>query len=217
VRVKQFSGGAEQRWRVSAGFLKFEIGHTNLRWDDVLTLRNFFESQGLFGTWSLPIGATTYNGCIFTDKVFQSRESKRGLIDVSLKARQVLPESTIAHPTIGAAQPSFPSGLIQIPYSVTKRFNAIVSDRETGPRYGYAYDSQDLVSFDVTLGALTQTELNTLTAFWATVGGKWAPFSFTDPDTGTTYTNMRFDMDELAFNRLAPNVFSSSFRLTEKR
>ncbi len=217
VRVKQFAGGQVQRWRVAAAYLRFEISHVKLRWADVITLRNFWDAQGLAGPWSLPVGAATYNNCVFSDKLFTAQEQQRGLVNVSLKARQVLPESTVAHPTIGGTQPSFPAGLVQAPYNSAKRRNAIVSDRETGPRYEYDYDAASLIAFDVTLNALTQTERDSLVAFFASVGGPWAPFNFTDPDTATVYTHIFFSMDELAVEKLASNVYRSAFTLVENR
>jgi len=39
VRIKRFVGGAEQRFRVAAGYKTFEIQHKNLTWADVITLR----------------------------------------------------------------------------------------------------------------------------------------------------------------------------------
>ena len=218
VRVKRFTGGQEQRWRPAAASMSFDIQHTKLSWADLITLRNFWVSQqGVSGTWSLAINGSTFSNCVFIDKTFPAQEPKNRLVSITLKARQVLPEATISHPTIGGAAPSFPTGILQVPYTVTLRYNGVVVDRETGPRYLYLYDAAALISFDVTLGAITSAEMTTLQNFWNSVGGNWAPFSFTDPDTSTVYTNMRFDQAELLFALVSPNMYQTSFRLTEKR
>lgn len=218
VRVKRFTGGQEQRWRLAAAAMSFEIRHTNLSWADLITLRNFWVSQqGINGTWSLPINGSTFNNCVFVDPSFPAQEPKNRLVSITLKARQVVPEGTISHPTIGGAAPSFPSGILQVPYTVTLNYNGVVVDRETGPRYLYLYDSAPLISFDVTLGAIATAEMTTLQNFFAAVGGNWAPFSFTDPDTTTVYPNMRFDQAELLFTLVSPGIYQTSFRLTEKR
>ena len=130
------------------------------------TLRNFWVSQqGVTGAWTITVNGTTFSNCVFVDKTFPASEPTNRLVNVTLKARQVLPESTIAHPTIGGAAPSFPTGLLQVPYSVTLRYNGVVTDRETGPRYLYLYDTAPLISFDVTIGAVSYTHLTLPTIY----------------------------------------------------
>ncbi len=104
----------------------------------------------------------------------------------------------------------------QLPFAQTDSYSVQRIRQEAGQVYAYYYDSAPLKSWELTFGSITPSELATLRTFWEGRKGGWDTFSFTDPDTSTTYT-CRFDGEEFSVVHLGPNQVSLKLRIVEAR
>lgn len=105
--------------------------------------------------------------------------------------------------------------LVQRPYSSTQEFNTSIVEQESGPRYAWAWRDTPLLSWDLTYPSITEAEAAVLEAFFASMGGRYDDFSFTDPVTGTTYTTCRFDQDEIEVQHAGPAECSVRLRIVQ--
>lgn len=74
----------------------------------------------------------------------------------------------------------------------TQVFRFLDGNEQRFPGYG-----QPLRQWMIRLELLDEVELDTLTQFFESAGGRAGRFSFTDPWDGTAYSNCSFDGDEL--------------------
>jgi hypothetical protein len=109
-----------------------------------------------------------------------------------------------------------PSIITQLPFGSTRRFRVASKVMEPGQHYAYYYDANPVASWLLTFETITTAELATLRTFWEGRGA-WDSFSFTDPDTGTTYTNCRFDGSTFEVGYLAPGQYSLKLAIQEFR
>jgi hypothetical protein len=96
----------------------------------------------------------------------------------------------------------------QLPWTTISKFIVSRVEMDAGPRYGYYYSANAQNAWELSFSVLTDGELTTLRNFWNSMRGGWDTFSFTDPDTGTTHANCRFDGDTFDLTRNGPNEYS---------
>lgn len=199
TRILQFTNGTEQRF-VSAPILDgWVFQYAALSAADVGTLQSFFDDQkGAFdATWSLPFLGGTFTGCCFDQDDFSPVRAVNNRHSLSLKIRQTQQSESI--PSVSAVYPQLSGGVIvQAPYTTARRFQTLRNDMASGKRYAFANRTTPLYSFTIQYGLITESELNTILAFFRWARGCWKAFSFTDPNSGTTFTNCRFGADQLS-------------------
>jgi hypothetical protein len=114
-----------------------------------------------------------------------------------------------------AAFPTLNNGIVtQIPYTTVTRFTTTRNDLECGKRIAYAEKAASVRRWQITYGAITDTELATLQAFWASVKGGWDTFDYTDPNTGNLLT-ARFGQDDFTWQDIGKNQHSLTLTLDE--
>lgn len=114
-----------------------------------------------------------------------------------------------AYPTINGGAKS------QLPFVRITRFHTTKSDVESGKRYTYADRATPLMGWELVYPAVTHAERDSIDNFFRDRGGRYETFDFTDPETGTAYTKVRFNMDELEIEYLGPSHDSMKVRLIE--
>jgi len=113
------------------------------------------------------------------------------------------------YPTLGTGATT------QLPFVRITRFHTTKSAVESGKRYTYADRALQLMGWELVYSALTHTERAEIDDFFRDRGGRYETFDFPDPQTGTLYTKVRFDMDELEIEYLGPSHNSMRVRLIE--
>lgn len=89
VQVLEFTDFSEQRWRTGATLTAFTLSFGDLRWDDVATLRAFFDARkGSFEPFELTIAGDTYQHVVFVNDTFEASENG-GAWSVELPVRQI--------------------------------------------------------------------------------------------------------------------------------
>lgn len=209
----------EQRFKKRPPLTRFVLPYTKINNTDMLAMRAFHASQfGTFdSTWSVTLGSTTYSNLTFEDDTFTALQTADypTAWSFTLRARQ----TQNAGQTAGSAGGSFPtlanSTTTQFPYARMDRFAVLLNDNPIGSRYSWKWYGGGLSGFPTgalhgwSLGypVLSDADLVTLETFFRNQWGRWASFSFTDPDTAVTYTKCRFDMDamEIKLNAIDQN------------
>jgi hypothetical protein len=91
TKVIQFVDDHEQRWKIAKGLASFNLVYSSLNGYDLSILRNFFRTtKGAFdNTFSITIGAITYDNCGFEDDTFEPTEGTRpNVYDITLRVKQ---------------------------------------------------------------------------------------------------------------------------------
>jgi hypothetical protein len=89
VQVLEFTDFSEQRWRTGPTLKAFTLSFTDLRWDDVVTLRAFFDARkGSFEPFELTIAGDTHQYVVFVNDTFEASEND-GAWAVELPVRQI--------------------------------------------------------------------------------------------------------------------------------
>lgn len=241
--VQRFINASEQRFKRHAPLGQFQLVYKGLFAVDRDALKAFFDLQpaeylALYGGWSFTLASITYPKCVFIDDSFTSVESDRpNLYDVTLRFRQTQTGGIAAFP----AGPSFPvlstGATAQRPYTQIVRYRTTKNDNPTGIRYAYAWygnaaltgfppnlanrsggtdaDVTGLMGWKLEFPSITDADMALLEAFFVAMNGRWQTFSFTDPDSGTTFSKVRFDQDSFVYNYTALNQASTTIQLVE--
>jgi hypothetical protein len=172
------------------------------------------------GTAAIRVGKLYRNMALEHDTLpMLEREST--LYNFTLTARQTAnPTFTLASP--GSAYPNLAIGLkAQRPYTRVQRYAVLRNDNVFGPRYSWAWVGGGLSGFpgnalhgwQLDYPVLSDTDLATLESFFLSHFGRFQAFSFTDPDDGNTYSDVRFDSDSLEIHHEQIGVSSLSVKL----
>ena len=106
------------------------------------------------------------------------------------------------------------------PYTPSYRFSTDRNDLPSGPRIAYAwygsgiprFPNRALRGWGLSFNNASDDELYAMEHHFITCGGKYLGFSFTDPDTGVSYGNVRYDMD--SFDVTHKQVNCSDFKVS---
>jgi len=216
---------SEQRFKRRPPLTIFTLPYKSMSATDTSTMKAFFESQkGEFdSTWSFTLGSTTYAALTFLDSAFTVQESSPTTYSFTLRARQTKNPGQTAG-TAGSAFPALSTGTrAQLPYTQIRRFAALVNDNPIGPRYTYTwfagalsgFPTRSLRGWELSYPALNDADLSTLESHYRNQWGRWATFSFTDPDDATVYANCRYDDDALVITHQQKGVNSLTLKIIE--
>jgi hypothetical protein len=223
--VVQFCDFSEQRWKERPPLFTGVLAYTKLSSVDRAALAAFFAAQkGQFDhTWNFVMAGVNYTNLCFTDDKLQFTESTPTLWSCTLNVRQTQARATPT-PSVIFSYPLLSTGAVsQIPYLQTKRYYTSVNDQESGVRYAFAqigagltgFPAAALTEWELNYPAVTDNDLATLETFFTGCNGRWATFTFQDPDDGTIHPKCRFGSDTLQITHIALNQNGVSLRVTE--
>jgi hypothetical protein len=96
--IVRFVNGSEQRWREAQQITSFVLTYTNINAYDTSTMQAFFIARkgrfvdsALTNTFSVTLGSTTWNYCMFDQDDFTEIENRPGHYTFTLKITQVRP------------------------------------------------------------------------------------------------------------------------------
>jgi len=197
TRVLQFCDGKEQRFRTGPILNGWSLTFSDIVWADVLTLRTFHATckGGFDHTWTFPFSGVSYTNCAFEHDDFTAVENSQGRYSVTLKFRQVQQSGTYST----GLDRIFPLHdgvhVTQLPATTTSKFWTSRNRLECGREYSYYWRATPLMTWIVTLAAITPADLGAMLDFFCSMGGRYRAFSFTDPNTSTEYPNCHFGAD----------------------
>jgi hypothetical protein len=218
----------EQRSKLRPPLTRFVFPYSRMTATDMASVRSFLESQkGQFDTsWSVTLGATTYNHLTLEDSVFEVLEQAetKTTYGFTLRCRQTQnPGQTAGSP--GGTFPTLSAGVTcQLPYTQIRRYSVLLNDNPTsGNRYTWTWFGGGLSGFPTgslhgwTLAyqVLSDADLATLETFYRNQWGRWSSFTFVDPETNISYSKCRFDDDALEISHQQPNVSSLTLKILE--
>lgn len=220
--------GTEQRYKRRPPLTRFELRYNRVNATDLASFQLFHASQkGTFDkTWAFTLGSTTYSDLTFEDQLLSAREEDetRTHYSFALRARQ----TKNATATAGDAGGTFPTlangATTQFPYTTVRRFSVLLNDNQAcGVRYSWAWFGGSLTGFptgalrgwELSYPNITDTDLLTLETFYRAQWGRWARFTFVDPETAVSYAKSRFDADVFDVAHNAPNQNSVTLRIQE--
>lgn len=224
--LAEFQNGTQQRWAKRSGALvRFELPYAVIAQADKNTVKSAVTSaKGAFDTTlSLTLNGVTYTNLSLTPDVFSATEKNTMQYDCPLSVSQVLTQN-LSPGTAGTAFPVLANGaMCQLPYTQNKRFQAITTVHESGPKQtlaeyggGWAnYPTDGLMSWKFEERQLSDADLvirmNHFIANW----GRLNRFQFTDEDT-TAYTKAHYSTDDMVirFNGVNDSSVTTSIEAT---
>jgi hypothetical protein len=230
VVVQKMLNGSEQRFKRAAPLGNFALAYTLLPAADRDALKAFYSStkadaatkSAFFDTtWSFTLN-NTYTSCTFLDDSFSSVEHQPNLYDVTLHFRQIIKGGGVAG--AGSTFPLTSTGATtQRPFTQVVQYRTTKNEMPAGMRYAYAwygagltgFPTRGLMRWKLEFPSISDTDMANLEAFYVAMNGRWQTFSFTDPDSGTVYTKVRFDQDSFTYTYLAKNQASTTIMLAE--
>lgn len=205
--IQQFRSGAEQRYAISGLLNSFTIVLSNLSWDEVELIRDFWILQkGAFDpTWNIQLTDPAlgterpYLYMAFGDDEFTVQEQKPGRYALSLNAAQTVGETVTVSP---AAFPLLATGAKwQLPSSATLKFRTDRNDLEAGKRISYYAWPDPLRRWPLEFPIITDAELAAFVNHYLGQGGPVNEFSFADPNTSETYEHCRYALGGITITR----------------
>jgi hypothetical protein len=218
TREIRFANDSRQTWHTQPYLNAWELQYDGVTQADRNTLRDFWDLQkGAFDrSWTFPFDGVNYAACQFVDDDFAYTESESAInrYTLTLRIKQVKKQGAM---TITApAFPEITSGVrTQLPYTVTRAYKTLKSETDAGYCYTYAQRETPLHKFSLSFGAITPAEMGTLLTHFLACGGPYRKFSFTDPDSGTVYTNCAYAQDRLEIRFNSKNVRSTSIEIQQ--
>lgn len=212
TRVLRFLNDQEQRWRSADYQESWSLTYTDLLFSEITAIRNFFVTvKGAYdATWTFPFESTNYTLMCFDQDEFTAEESSPGRWSVSLKVRQTAKSATYA----SGVTATFPA-VCQLPFTQKARFRTVRNDLDTGARYSRYQLGTPLNAWSIAYSVLTATEFGSLLDLFVSAGGRYGTIQFTDPQTGTVYSNCRFDTDVFEGRYVGAFQYAVSLPLVE--
>jgi len=210
--VKQFRSGKEQRYAISGLLNLFKFPYSNLKWTEVVSLRDFVITQkGAFdSSWSITLrdpftlSDRSYANMGLDSDTFEYTETQNGRYSVSLSASQTVGEAVTVNPQ--AAYPALSTGAkVQLPNKVGLNYSTLRNDLDCGKRIAYYSWSSPLRVMNLEYADITDAEVQTIVTHYQKAGGPVNPFSFTDPDSAAVYAVCRFSPDPISITRISKN------------
>lgn len=203
TRVQESPSGARQRYVVRPVMVEFALTYPRLKAADVALVDAFFDSQkGAFdSTWTLAFNSRTFTGMRFDQDEIRWTEDKPGRYSATLNAR-----GNYVMPATVSALPTLPSGAVtRLGWGKARAFQTNYTDMESGPRHALAIRGGGFANLPSTPARRWRLEFRSVSeakAFevadrFATVGGRYEGFTFTDPDSLIAYTDTHFTSDVL--------------------
>jgi len=223
VGVQKFLNASEQRFKRGAPLGSFELNYSLLPAADRDSLKAFYATvKGSFdNTWQFTL-VNTYTTCMFTEDGFSSVEQQPNLYSVSLRFRQIIKGGAVS--VAGSSWPVTSTGATsQRPFTQTVQYRTTGNDNPTGMSYDYAwwgsgltgFPTRGLMRWKLEYPSLSDADMAAFEAFFVAMNGRWSTFSFTDPDSASVYTSVRFDQDAFVYKYLDENHASTTILLAE--
>lgn len=196
----------EQRAARTTGEERWVLQYDQITLADRDTLLAAFETAkgNVDQSLDFTFNGTTYSGCFIEAASVQAAERKLGQWSLSLTLRQVRRAADS-----GALPSDFPAlasgNPLQIPYTYQRAFDNVIV-RSEGGRFVYYNQATSLRLWFAGGPALTDADAQTIWDMFRRAGGRFKPFAFTDPDSGTRYATCRFADDAIEWHYLGPNV-----------
>lgn len=204
--------GTEQRWMTHAGRESWDLAYPRMGLAERDTLLSFFDASlgaGAEGIGFTLLGAA-FTGCYFAGDTLSFTESDPTYYAGVVKLAQV-----VRAPDAGAVPSNFPllaNGCpMQRPYTHAHVWDTAAVQTEGG-RYVRSNRTIPLRTWTAGGSAITMAEAQAIWDMFRFCRGRYHSFTFTDPDSGTQYTNCRFGADKLEW--LMPEGGHSSIRVT---
>lgn len=220
--VKRFRSGKEQRFALSGLLNSFKLPYQNLKWADVVLLRDFFITQkGAYdSSWSITLrdpvtlADRSYADMAFDADTFEYTETSCGRYSVSLACSQTVGEAVTVN--TAATFPLLSTGArVQLPNKATLKYSTIRNDLDCGKRWAYYSWVNPLRVLPLEYGNITDAEVQSFVGHYLAMGGQVNPFSFTDPDSGVVYAACRYSADPITITRASKNNNRLTVRIEE--
>lgn len=225
TNVQIFQTGGEQRWPelTSGPLYSFSCPMNKLLVADWTSWQTFFNSaKGRLGSnFQIVFAGNTYNNLILSSDEIATTTKSAKMFDQQINLSQTPPAtgswSAWVPPSIGSNYPTMACGAVaEYPTTEALDFLTDVNDSDFSVRYAYGYYDTGLTNFPTTglrlwrlsYPLLSNADLSTITTFFSGCQGRYNSFSFTSPFSGSTYSNVRFDSDQLAVRYITPTQSS---------
>ena len=234
TNVNPFQNASEQRSVARPPLYGFSLPMNSLLIADKSAwLAYFVTNKGRQHTdLQLTLGGTTYSNLTLMSDVLDVIQQTNLIYNQRVALRQVAAAnfSTYTPPSVGSSFPMLKFGFgsptssgVELPFSQASSFLTSVGDSPFGPRYVLSWYAAGLVGFpgtylrswNISYPLLDATDLATLETFFLGKQGRYAVFSFTDPQSGVVYPNVRFNNDELVIRYITVNQYSTEISLVE--
>jgi hypothetical protein len=223
VAIVRFMNGAEQRWKRHAPLNSFGLHYARLNFTDASALNTFLTgtAQGMFNsTWSITLGADTYNNLGLDTDTWTIRNDRR--YSLELKCSQTQNAPTI--PALVGSYPLMTSGAVcSYPYDNSPQEKTLCGKNPNGPRYatGYygfglaGYPTDALNNLTLAYTNVSDADLATYIDWFLAAGGAWSTFAYADPTGPDVIPKCRFDQASLDITYLQKNASSFSVKLAQ--
>ena len=103
---------------------------------------------------------------------------------------------------------------VHLPFTQRREYLTAAVSASTGWRYDYSWRATPLMRWqsDYQVG---DADMATLRDFFIARNGRYDEFTFTDPETSTTYTKVHFGMDTLEIKHVGPNQHQMTLIMEE--
>lgn len=206
--VQRNWNATEQRGAGRMPLVNFRIPYDGITKADKDALRlDIAAAQGRAAT-NLSFGpflGTTYTNLTLMRDEWEAVERTVGQYTTELQLRQTIPQALTAAGSLSAF-PTLSAGVsCMLPFGQGDVYQTDVNDSPSGMRYTFpwfgaslsGFPTRELRRWPLSFPTLIDADLALIEQFFIGVNGRWLTFSFTDPDSGTTYTHCRFGQDEL--------------------
>jgi hypothetical protein len=217
TRVHRALDDSEVRWQSSAPLQRFRLVYSDISSADLTTLQSWFDSVkgGFDSTWDFTLGGVTYSYCALSEDAFRIQEVNPELFNLTLAFGQVK-KSSMPAGSGGASFPALTSAIItRRPWKYRREFMNSRRDSPTGTRYAYYHRATPLMFWEVGGENLPDADVSTMLAYFVLQKGNRGTFSFTDPQTSTVYSTVRFDQEMFESRLVGPNEQNCYVRLAE--
>lgn len=231
--VTRFNNASEQRWSRRPPLYRFILPMPGLSSADWTSWLNFFSGTSVYGRFGATISLTV-NGVTYTDLGLESdmlNNTTRVPLryDQQIRLRQVSTPASWTPPSVSGPYPNLLFGTAsatanaEYPAVRITGYYTALTDNPYGQRFSFpwysgavsGFPSTYLLSWKLEYPLLTDVDLNTLENYFLWNMGRWGSFTFNDPLGGSSYNNVRFDMDEMAIKYLGPNQNSTTITLRQ--
>lgn len=222
--------GTEQRWKRNSPRFAFQFAYGSMPQGERDSFVTLFDSQkGAAGSnlqanlSNVPgIGAAISN-LAFDDDVITWSRKKPMTYEFGFRLRQTQ-NRAFSIPSVTAQFPMLSAGVLtQLPYEGSYRNLTMFGDSPSGPRYSRPFwdgsisglPTRPLRRFMLANPCLPDADVSTLVTFFLWTQGMLETYSYTDPDSGTTYPTCRNEGDMLEIHYEDVNHTQISWVVTE--
>lgn len=206
TRVYESPSGARQRHIVRSPMVEFTMNLPKLVAADVTAVDAFLDSQkGAYdSSWTLALNGRTFTAMRFAADEIRWTEDLPGRYSATLNASGLY---TLPAPV--SALPALASGAVtRLGWQKARKYETSFTDMECGERHALAlrgggftaYPSTPVRSWKLEYRGVTEALAFEVADRFATANGRYAGFSFTDPDSATVYADTHFASDVLEIN-----------------